>query len=78
MGPLLTSKVLEQLRAAARTGLTTLECSLDLQRSTTLVDVTVAGWIWKGQRFPYLDSCKDRTIYHWDGEHFQPAARYAT
>jgi len=77
-GPLLTSKVLEQLRAAARTGLATVECSLDLQRSTTLVDVAVAGWIWKGQRFPYLDSCKDRTIYHWDGENFQPAARYAT
>jgi hypothetical protein len=43
-----------------------------------MVDVGVAGWIWKGQRFPYPDSCKGRTIYHWDGETFQPAARYTT
>ena len=78
MGPLLTSKVLEQLRAAARAGAATVECSLDLQRSTTMVEVGVSGWIWKGQRFPYPDSCKDRTIYHWDGETFQPAARYTT
>lgn len=78
MGPLLTLKVLEQLRAAARAGATTVECSLDLQRSTTLVDVGAAGWIWKGRRFPYPESCKDRTIYHWDGETFQPAARYTT
>ena len=77
-GPLLTLRVLEQLRAAARAGATTVECSLDLQRSITTVDVGVAGWTWKGQRFPYPDSCKDRTIYHWDGETFQPAARYTT
>ena len=78
MGPLLISRVLEQLRAAACAGVATVECSLDLQRSTTMVEVGVAGWIWKGRRFPYPDSCKDRTIYHWDGETFQPAARYAT
>jgi len=78
MGPLLILKVLEQLRAAACAGVATVECSLDLQRSTTMVEVDAAGWTWKGQRFPYPDSCKDRTIYHWDGETFQPAARYAT
>jgi len=78
MGPLLTLKVLEQLRTAACAGVATVECSLDLQRSTTMVEVGVAGWIWKGRRFPYPDSCKDRTIYHWDGEAFQPAARYTT
>ena len=43
-----------------------------------MVDVGVAGWTWKGQRFPYPDSCNDRTIYYWDGETFQPAARYTT
>ena len=43
-----------------------------------MVDVGVAGWTWKGQRFPYPGSCKDRTIYYWDGETFQPAARYTT
>ena len=78
MRPLLTLKVLGQMRAAASAGAGTVECSLDLQRSTTMVDVDVAGWTWKGERFPYPDSCKDRTIYYWDGESFQPAARYTT
>lgn len=78
MGPLLTLKILQQLRAAAKAGASTVECSLDLQRSTTSVDVGPAGWTWKNQRFPYPDSCKDRTIYHWDGMAFRAAARYST
>jgi len=78
MGPLLTLKILQQLRAAAKAGASTVECSLDLQRSTTSVDVGPAGWTWKNQLFPYPDSCKDRTIYHWDGMAFRAAARYST
>jgi predicted methyltransferase len=78
IGPLLTLEVLEQLRAAACAGATTVECSLDLQRSTTKVELDVTGWIWKDQRFPYPESCKDRTIYYWDGGAFQTAARYTT
>jgi predicted methyltransferase len=78
MGPLLILKVHETLRAAARAGAHTVECSLDLDRSTTTVEVGGAGWIWQGQRFPWLETCKDRTIYHWDGETFQPAARFTT
>ena len=78
IGPLLTRKVHETLRAAARAGGSTVECSLDLDRSRTTVEVGVAGWIWQGQRFPYMDTCKDRTIYHWDGETFQPVARFTT
>ncbi len=73
IGPLLTKKVHDSLRAAVRA----VECSLDLERSKTTVEVDPAGWTWQGQRFPYLDSCKDRTIYHWDGDAFQPVARYA-
>jgi predicted methyltransferase len=78
MGPLLTRKVHETLRAALRAGTPTVECSLDLDCSTTTVEVGVAGWTWQGQRFPYPETCKDRTIYHWDGEAFQPVARFAT
>jgi predicted methyltransferase len=78
MGPLLTLKVHETLRAAARAGAATVECSLDLDRSTTLVDVSEAGWIFQGQQFPYLETCKDRTIYHWIDETFQPVARFTT
>jgi predicted methyltransferase len=78
MGPLLTSKVHDTLRAAARADAPTVECSLDLDRSTTTVEVGINGWIWQGQRFPYLEACKDRTIYHWVDESFQPVARFAT
>jgi hypothetical protein len=52
MGPLLALKVHETLHAAARAGAPTVECSLDLDRSTTTVEVGVAGWTWHGQRFP--------------------------
>jgi predicted methyltransferase len=78
MGPLLTLKILQQLRAAANSGATTVECSLDLQRSTIRVEVGPAGWIWQDQLFPYPESCRDRTIYHWDGLAFRPVARYST
>jgi predicted methyltransferase len=78
MGPLLTLKVHDTLRAAARAGVPAVECSLDLDRSTTLVEVGDAGWIWQGQRFPYLKVCKDRTIYHWLDETFEPVARFTT
>ena len=78
IGPLLTRKVHETLRASARAGASTVECSLDLDRSTTTVGVSIAGWVWQGQRFPFLETCADRTIYHWDGESFEPVSRYRT
>jgi predicted methyltransferase len=68
----------EALRAAARAGASAVECSLDLERSTTTVEVGAAGWSWHGRRYPWLASCKDRTIYHWTGEAFEPAARFTT
>jgi uncharacterized protein len=76
MGPLLTSKVHEALRAAAAGGRGTLQCSLDLDRSTTSVEVAADHWTWQGRRYPYLSVCKDRTIYYWAGESFQPLSRY--
>jgi len=76
MGPLITSKVHETLLAAARTGAATVECSLDLGRSTTTAEPGAADWAWQGQRFPYLKACKDRTIYYWTGTDFQAAARF--
>jgi len=78
MGPLLTLKVHEVLHAAARAGTGTVECSLDLDRSTTTVEVNKTGWAWQGRRFPHLERCKDRTIYHWDGDAFEPIARFST
>ena len=78
MGPLLTLEVHEALRAAARDGKPKIECSLDLGRSKSMVDVDVAGWSWRGERFPLLETCKDRTIYHWVDGAFQPVARFTT
>src|SRR3990172_6197736 len=78
MGPLLTLEVSEALRAAVRAGRPKIECTLDLGRSTTMVEVSAAGWRWQGQRFPHLESCRVRTIYYWVDETFQPVARYTT
>ena len=78
MRPLLTLEVHEALLAAARSGKPSIECTLDLARSMTMVDVSVAGWRWRGEDFPFLEVCKDRTIYHWANGAFQPAARFTT
>jgi uncharacterized protein len=76
IAPLLTEKTHQVIRAAALAGAPSVECSLDLDRSRTLVEVDAAGWVWEGRRFPHLEACKERTIYYWDGEAFQPAARF--
>jgi predicted methyltransferase len=78
MGPLLTLKVHDAMRAAVRAGESTLACSLDLDRTTTTVDLGAEEWTWHGQRFPYLKTCKDRTVYHWTGVAFEPVARFTT
>jgi predicted methyltransferase len=78
MGPLLTLKVHEQMRAALRAGASVLVCSLDLDRSESEVEVTETGWTCVSGRFPWLEPCKDRTIYYWNGNAFQPAARFTT
>ena len=78
MGPLLTLAVHQALRAGARKGVPAVECSLDLGRTIATVEVDAAGWTWQEQRFPWLETCKDRTVYHWGGEAFQPVARFTT
>jgi len=75
--PLLTSVVDAKLRAAARGATTVVECSLDLERSQTTVECSADGWSWQGRRFPYLQKAKERTIYYWTGETFEPVARFA-
>ena len=77
MLPLLTLPLHDALLDAAKNGAPTLQCSLDLHRSITTVDIGATHWSWDGQRFPYPDQCKQRTIYFWDGAAFQVAARFA-
>lgn len=78
IGPLLTQKVHKTLHAAVRAAARTVECSLDLDRSRTSVELDATGWAWQGRRFPYLETCKDRTIYHWLDGAFEPVTRYTT
>jgi len=64
------------LQAARLAGNAELVCSLDLQRSVTSVGIEADAWTWSGQRYPYLQGCKERTIYHWRDGGFEPIARY--
>jgi len=78
MAPLLTEPVNEVLLTARRAGAATARCSLDLDRTTATVQLAADGWSSDGQSYPYLEKCKARTIYYWDGSAFSPAARYTT
>ena len=78
MGPLLTLPLHDSLQHAAHTGLPELTCSVDLGRSSTTVTISPEAWHWQGASFPYLETCRDRSIYHWIDGTFQPVARFAT
>jgi uncharacterized protein len=77
MGPLLTLEVTDAMRAAVRAGMRTIDCSVDLELSRTTVEVDEDGFSWQGRRFPHPAKPKERTIYYWSGEAFEPAARYS-
>ena len=76
--PLLTAKVHDALLAARKAHASVLECSLDLERSRTTVELADEGWRWRGALYPFLESCKARTVYYWSGGAFEPVARYTT
>lgn len=76
--PLLTLKELERMHTARKAGVATLECSLDLQLTMTTVELGAADWGWSGRRFPYPERCKERTVYYWTDDGFQPVARYSS
>ncbi len=77
-GPLLALKVHEQFQKARRAGATELTCSLDLDRTSTTVALAESGWTWRGHRYPYLEKCKERTIYYWRDDGFAPVSRYSS
>ena len=78
MGPLITLTVAAQLQEARRAGAPALKCSLDLQRSAESVDIRPDDWVWRGTAFAYPGKCKERTIYRWAGNTFEPVARYSS
>lgn len=77
-GPLLTSPVHLELTAARAAGRTRLSCSLDLGRSMTEIDIEASCWLWNGERYPYPEICKPRSVYYWDGAGFEIVARYGS
>jgi predicted methyltransferase len=80
-GPLLTSEVQhamrDALRAAADAGRATLECSLDLGCTRTTVTVDIGGWSWQGSGYPFIEDCRERTIYHWTGTAWEAVQRFS-
>jgi hypothetical protein len=62
--------------AALRAGSGAVECSLDLRRTTTEVELNTDGWEYAGRRYPWLATCRERTVYHWTGVQFEPVSRY--
>ena len=78
IGPLLTLPVHAALLAARASGASSIECSLDLDRSINTVAIDAAGFIHDGQHYPTPEVCKDRTIYWWDGRRFEAVARFGS
>jgi len=76
-GPLLTRPIAEALLAARDAGADEWSGSLDLDRSNGSTPLEADAWQWRGQRYPYPPTLKDRTIYYWDGDEFAPVSRYA-
>jgi predicted methyltransferase len=76
-GPLLTRATAEALLAARDAGASAWTGSPDLGRSNGDVSLQSDAWQWQGQRYPYPQKLKERTIHYWDGDEFAPAARYS-
>ncbi len=76
--PLLTAATHAVIAAMRRRGGGVVECSLDLGRSVVPVHVEPDGWTAGGERYPFPERCKERTVYYWNGRSFEPAAVYST
>lgn len=74
--PLLTASVHDALAAARRAGGGAVTCSLDLGRSAASVAVGRDTWSWGGREYPFLDPCRERTVYYWTGAAFEPVQRF--
>lgn len=74
--PLLTASVHHALLAARRAGGGAVACSLDLGRTHTSAVARETDWLWQDAAYPYLEDCRERTVYHWTGAVFEVVARY--
>ena len=76
-GPLLTRETGHALLAARDAGAATWTGSLDLGKGSDEVALSADSWSWRGGAYPYPAKLKDRTLYWWDGDGFEPVSRYA-
>ena len=74
----MTRPLHDALLAARERGAGTLEASVDLGRTRTSLGVGPDGWRCGPARYPYLERCRERTVYHWTGAGFEPVARFGT
>jgi len=77
--PLLTRQSAQTLGAARARGATMWQGSLDLDRSIDAVALTVAGFDWRGQRWPWpTTTLKERTLYAClNGDDWVPVQRFS-
>ncbi|MBA3929926.1 MAG: SAM-dependent methyltransferase [Xanthomonas sp.] len=75
--PLLTRDSAHALLAARDRGEGEWTGSLDLGRSQGTASLHADRWEWDHVAYPYPGKLKDRTLYWWDGEDFEPVSRYA-
>lgn len=76
-GPLLTRNLAEALLTARNSGAGVWTGSLDSGRSSGDALLEADDWQWRGERYPYPQKLKDRTLYYWDGDEFAPISRYS-
>ncbi|MFC5569266.1 class I SAM-dependent methyltransferase [Lysobacter yangpyeongensis] len=76
-GPLLTRPLAEALLAARNDGAQTCMSSFDLGRSSGEARLHADAWEWRNARYPWPEKLRDRTIYYWDGDAFEPVSRYS-
>lgn len=76
--PLLTRTLCEQIARARTEGATHLECSLDLDRSRTVIELGDTAWRCGDRTYAYLPDCRERTVYYWDDRIWRPVARYGS
>jgi len=76
-GPLLLRDTAQALLAARDAGRGTWDGSLDLGRGSDTATLAADHWQWRGADYPYPDKLKDRTIYWFDGQDWEPVSRYA-
>ena len=75
-GPLLTAPVVDAMRRALRQGQPEARVSLDLGRSQTNVSLTAEHWQHGAVAYPWPEKIRDRTVYFFDGESFEPLSRF--